>query len=142
MEPQDNPTYSPIISWRGVGPHVEGWLLFYCISRTILSPSYLLLTIHNMHPLFLILLNVTAAIVGLIAGASVWRRSSTALRIVAIDLVFRLIMLVAVATWQLASHRSLRSVLTVGAWALAFVLAWFLYFRTSKRVLLTLGRNL
>ncbi len=142
MEPQDNPTYSPIISWGGAGTHVEGWLLFYCISRTILSPSYLLLTTHNMHPFFLILINVTVSVVGLIAGVAVWKRSSTALRIVAIDLSFRLITLVVFATWQLANHRSPRSVLTVGAWALAFVLAWFLYFRTSKRVLLTLGRNL
>ena len=142
MEQKDNPTFSSILSWRAGGPDVEGWLLLYCISRTILTPTYLLLTIHNMHQLFLIFLNVTATIVGLIAGVAVWRRSSTALRIVAIDLISRLIMLVAFATWQLDIHRSLVSILLVGAWSLAFVLAWFLYFRTSKRVLLTLGRNL
>jgi hypothetical protein len=130
-----------------MGASVRGWLLYYCISRTILNPLVLLYSLHGLHLFRLIAIDVIEALVGLIAGTAVWRMSRRWIRAVWSDLTVRLVqVLIVAASWQITSavRPAIRLVvhLMVFGWGLGIVLAWFLYFRTSKRVLLTLGRNL
>jgi hypothetical protein len=129
-----------------MGAPVRGWLLYYCISRTILGPLVLLYTLHGIHLFRLIAIDVTVAVVGFMAGTEVWRMSRRWIRAVWSDLTVRLVqVLIVAASWQTVSAgRPDRPAVhfIVGGWGLGIILAWFLYFRTSKRVLLTLGSNL
>jgi hypothetical protein len=130
-----------------MGASVRGWLLYYCISRTILNPLVLLYSLHGLHLFRLIAIDVIEALVGFIAGTAVWRMSRHWIRAVWSDLTVRLVqVLIVAASWQSTSavRPGIRLVAhsIVGGLGLAFILAWFLYFRTSKRVRLTLGRNL
>jgi len=128
------------------GAPVRGWLLYYCISRAILSPLVFLYTFRGIYLLRLIAIDVTVAVVGFMAGMEVWRMSRHWIRAVWSDLTVRLVQVLVVAvSWQtMSAVRPGRPVVhfIVGGWGLGLVLAWFLYFRTSKRVLVTLGRNL
>ena len=120
---------------------VNGWLLFYAIIRIGLAAIALLLVGAGLlgaptNPHYLYLIPVFTA---LVAGIGIVRTISWAIPAVAVDMAVSLT-LFATAAFQMGSHSPI--VLLEEAAKLAILYAWFEYFRTSRRVRNTLGRNL
>jgi hypothetical protein len=120
---------------------VNGWLLFYAVIRIGLAAIALLPVGAGLlgAPISLHYLYLFPVFTGLAAGAGIVRTSSWTIPVVAVDMAVNLAFL-AVAAFQ----NGLRSpiVLLGEGIQLAIFYAWFEYFRTSKRVQNTLGRNL
>ena len=120
---------------------VSGWLLFYAVIRIGLAAAVLIfvgagiLAAHTSIPY----VDLIPVFTGLAAGICVVRASTWAIPAVALDMAVSLAFFITTAF-----QRGLRSpaVLLEEAIKLAIFCAWFEYFRTSRRVRNSLGRNL
>jgi hypothetical protein len=131
---------------RGVG----GWLLFFCVSLTILGPLVNLVEIlQNPHQSFLVVFDVGMSAFSIYTGAVIWGVRSSALKLVK---AYFIVMLAVAALSILGSFRtSLREIqqqspsqnpIMVGGRIFIAVAIWWTYFKKSKRVRATFGMNL
>ena len=120
---------------------VSGWLLVYAVVRIGVAAAALIFVAAGIlaphtGTQFLRLIPV---VTGLAAGICIVRTSRWAIPAVALDMIVNLTFFVTVA-FQRGLHSP--TVLLGEAIQLAFLYAWFEYFRTSRRVRNALGRNL
>ena len=131
---------------------VNGWLLLYVVlkfasaafSLIPLAAFYLVRGGYALHPsgassTTLLLTSLVGVCVSLSAAIGILRTSRWAVSVVGLDLIFNFIVLAFGAYLHGLSSPAflLREFIQ-----LAILLAWFEYFRTSRRVRNTLGRNL
>jgi hypothetical protein len=120
---------------------VNGWLLFYAVIRIGLAAAALIFVGAGVFATQTSIpsLRLIPVFTGLAAGIFIVRTSSWAIPAVALDMAVSLAFFVTTAF-----QMGLRSpaVLLQEAIQLAIFYAWFEYFRTSRRVRNTLGRNL
>ncbi len=124
---------------RGVG----GWLLVFCIVVTIIHPLINLAeAVATPQPgvIFLDLLLSAAAVT---TGVSVWSKQSWAFTMVKAYFITMIVVAVLIfigAATETNSQVQIDSFVT-GIRVLVWVGIWWSYFRRSKRVLATFGRN-
>ena len=124
---------------RGVG----GWLLFFCIATTIISPLVTIAEVANSNDPVVILAVVAVAILAFCTGLSLWRVRPHALRWVRVYLVVgSCLMMIAGVQRQATYEPTSSSYENPVAGAVGYAITWWLYFRNSKRVKATFGRNL
>jgi hypothetical protein len=138
-------TLPAVIGPSGIG----GWLLFYCISLTILAPLNILMRASTGWRLTSpYLLNDLAVLYGMVVGAALWLKQPISLMllriyfiIAAATAVLGVLNLIATA---LRGHVSLFLIpgFTPVLASSGFILLWFAYFRKSARVRNTYGSNL
>lgn len=139
---------------------VEGWLLLFCVGTAILSPLELL-TEAILRPLGLVdvgflrplgLPNIALTALAICTGVALWRGRPNALGLAKaylISLVCWDVLLVIVALSAQQSTEVSYQAMPVAAQAVAegvveiiAVVFWWFYFKKSKRVKATFGRNL
>lgn len=138
-------THPVIIGPRGVG----GWLLFFCVSLTILAPLNILMRASAGWRLTSpYLLSDLGVLYGMVVGAALWLTRPISLMLLRIyfmiagaTAVLSVLNLVSAA---LRAHKSffLLPTFTPTFSAVGFLLLWFAYFRKSARVRNTYGSNL
>jgi heme/copper-type cytochrome/quinol oxidase subunit 4 len=136
------------------GPQgVGGWLLFFCIVLTVISP--LLVTGQVLAGLSRTrfnggyLIDVVRVVYGIVVGISLWMRRSGAINLLRIYFGILIVTVVVVAlSFIQASLRIgwtpalLSSRFTPGLQLVGYTILWFAYFRKSQRVRNTYGINL
>ena len=124
---------------KGVG----GWLLFFCVSRTVLSPLFMLIRVANSGGDLGNVIDLAFTGFGVLVGIMVWtvNKSSFLLLWVYFGVSAALQILAIVATLQVAEEQGLQQRIQL-FWALSFTIIWFVYFKKSDRVQATFGRNL
>jgi len=131
--------YAPL---RGVG----GWLLFFCIMTTIIIPLVTIAEAANSNDPVVILTDVALAILAFCTGLSLWRVRPHALRWVRVYLVVGSCLMMIAGLQRQATyitHEPTSSIYTNPvAGAVVYAVTWWQYFRKSKRVKATFGRNL
>jgi hypothetical protein len=141
---QTNPQTNPQL--RGV----EGWLLLFCVSLTILGPLINLVEIlQNPNDAFIAVFDVALSAFSIYTGAVVWGVRSSALKLVK---VYFIVALAVAALSILASFRTglqeiqqqspAQNPIMVGGRIFIAVAIWWSYFKKSKRVRATFGMNL
>lgn len=131
---------------KGVG----GWLLFYCVSLTILSPVYLLLyflvTPYRVVTIYLFI-GILRGFWGIVVGIFLWMRRPVALFLLKGYFIY------IAAGLLLNALEIVRAMMRTESWTLTgnrfavlastgITVLWFLYFRRSVRVRNTYGANL
>lgn len=131
---------------KGVG----GWLLFYCVSLTILSPVYLLLyflvTPYRVVTIYLFF-GILRGFWGIVVGIFLWMRRPVALFLLKGYFIY------IAAGLLLNALEIVRAMMRTESWTLTgnrfavlastgITVLWFLYFRRSVRVRNTYGANL
>lgn len=149
--------------YHGVG----GWLLLFCISCTLLSPAMIVFTMaqswntvnrameanpgFRIYGLAVYGSNILLIVSSVFAGLALWTKNRDALRAVAF--FFCALALTAVTAYGLPYALRLGSRVTDALWKEdtglrelprmgIYLLIWVSYFKKSKRVLATYGRNL
>jgi hypothetical protein len=131
---------------KGVG----GWLLFFCVSLTILSPLAALASVpalftREFNPVLVFVLGLIA--LGAFVGANIWMVTDRAITLVKVYFIavgatagLAIVYVVGAATFtgEGLSVISLLSYLRMFVW----IVIWAAYFHNSKRVKATFGRNL
>lgn len=125
---------------RGVG----GWLLFFCVVTTIITPLVSMVEAVNSNDPIVILTEVAFTILALCTGLSLWRVRPHALRWVRAYLIAGpcLSMIAVYALQGQATYTTYEPTSNPVVAAVIFVVTWWQYFRKSKRVKATFGRNL
>jgi hypothetical protein len=120
---------------KGVG----GWLLFFCIARTVLSP---LLTAIALADRGFNMIDLAFTGFGVFVGIMVWTVNASAF--VLLWIYFALsaaLLLLAIAAVALSGAPN-PQILGRLFFALIFTILWFFYFQKSDRVQATFGKNL
>jgi hypothetical protein len=136
------------IAGRAAGPTgVAGWLLFFCLASAILRPlaiiGLVMPTLKATSPYTYMVLALTAF--GMILGTLLWMGKPEALPYVRLLLGSELILIAVrvVRTFMMHLPSPNRSVLVAKDVTVAFIpVLWYVYFRTSRRVRNTYGRNI
>lgn len=158
--PAPGPSLAAQPQYKGVG----GWLLLFCIGATILSPLIIavrtialwadtatldILPAYRTIVLATTIANVVIVAAALNAGIALWRVRPGALT--AVKWFFLVLGLAILALYPVVFALQLEPTVMAGAItgqtidavrAGIFILIWWLYFKKSKRVLATYGRNL
>jgi Protein of unknown function (DUF2569) len=129
---------------QGVG----GWLLFFCVSITILTPARefnvlrLQLEAAEFHPATLAIVAIT--VLGIVTGITLWTKSARAIAMVQVYfLVLGGLALFNLGVLLTAGGTDDDELLIVShVRTLIYVAIWAAYFRRSERVRATFGRNL
>jgi len=131
---------------------VEGWLLFYCISLTVLGPAllslsyYFAIRLRGINPE--ISLGIARVLYGMVVGIFLWMRHLAALALLRIYFIAvaaaTLFLMLEAVSLSLRIHSSifLSSRFSSLMTSAGITLLWFLYFRRSVRVRNTYGANL
>jgi hypothetical protein len=131
---------------KGVG----GWLLFFCILRTIFGPLSIYYPRHFGPSIPIAILVLLQAAFGIVVGIHVWSVSKSAflllriyfgsaLLVQALQLFLSLVTLLASPS---QSEFDTAAGLVAGFIGIALTIAWIGYFRYSDRVRATFGSNL
>jgi hypothetical protein len=139
------------LSVASQGPNgIGGWLLFYCLTLTLLSPAYLLLYF-SMMPYRIVtiylFIGILRGFLGIVVGIFLWMRRPVALFLLKVYFIYIAagLSLTALETVR-AIIRTKSSTLAGSGFALlvstGITILWFLYFRRSVRVKNTYGANL
>lgn len=140
---EPGPVYSGYIpGLKGVG----GWLLFFCIITTIITPLGNLLglarlaAIHNPWAFYYLAIVVFSMVV----GVSVWRVSHDAIPLLrAYFATFVIWEALRISTVVIVMHNSSFDMpMTYRIRTLIWAIVWAAYFHRSQRVRATFGRNL
>lgn len=148
-QPQFTLPSSPIVH----GPSgAGGWLLFYCISLTVLAPAlvslgyYFAIRLRGINPE--ISLGIARVLYGIVVGIFLWLRRPVALALLRIYFIMVaaeiLLLMLEAVSMSLRIHASVFlssrfSSLMISA---GITLLWFIYFHRSVRVKNTYGANL
>lgn len=135
-----------VVTPYGIG----GWLLYICIALTILGPIKMIGWIHQTSAPLMLTTFIALATSSVAAGIATWATHSSAFVFLRIAFVVRLLYSFveiylginlarqqSSTTFDLAKQEFLSAAINI-----FLVLALFLYFRVSKRVRNTLGRNI
>jgi len=124
---------------------VRGWLLFFCISLTVLGPLFALsqVTALSTEDAVGSILELARAVYGLVVGIFLWNVRPEAFRLLWI--YFALVVLLGVlgiigfatAPGEVKSEGLIQSIRSI-----IYALIWYAYFHNSVRVRSTFGRNL
>lgn len=126
---------------------IGGWLYFFCIRNTVLAPLFNTFAILGSSTDLLTKAIFFMLVVGeLTAGVLVWIQSATAFRflkfyfgfLVFIGLAFITIGSLTIEDQQGGSL----SMIKFGIEELLWAIGWYIYFRRSRRVRATFGRNM
>lgn len=128
---------------------VRGWLLLFCIVITILNPLVAIAGATRSEPFPAMAFELGIAALCVRTGVAVWRKAENALR----SLKVYFLVLLSIATLGLLASIILkqpylkRDLSTdpgqeACLQTVAFVLFWWAYFKKSRRVKATFGRNL
>jgi len=125
---------------------VGGWLGWFCIVITVISPAIVLVGTFS-EPSVYSVIDVGLAAFSIFTGVSIWRVSSRALKLTKILLIIQLCLGALLVVAQILESSSATSSHSsssdpTGARMLAGSVIWFSYFKKSKRVKATFGRNL
>ena len=129
---------------------IRGWLLYICIALTILGPIRMVQFAHGTSAPIVLATYIAIAITSFIAGLSTWATQPYAFILLRIALLVRLLysFLEVYLGVQLA-HQQFSTTLDLAkqeflsaAINIMGVLVLFFYFRFSKRVRNTFGRNI
>lgn len=126
---------------RGIG----GWLLFFCLINVIARPIAFIRMFLTLHTYTYMALYVAFIAASLLVGLLVWFKSLLAFNAIWLFLVFSLIQACTLFRAALFFHLSENARIydfTGGVTTIGATFLWFLYFRRSKRVANTFGRNL
>jgi hypothetical protein len=123
---------------------VGGWLLWFCIVTTIISPAVVLVSTLS-HPSGYSLIDVCLAAFSVFTGVSLWKANPQALRLTKILLVIQFCFGALLFIGELINSSGDSSTSNTasdpsGLRMLVFALIWFLYFKKSKRVRIVYGR--
>jgi len=126
---------------RGVG----GWLLFFAFTVTVVGPAaYLFEALNNLSEPIVVFLDLLLTALAILTGLGIWLKRQWLFGM--IKLYFGTLVLLSLLVFYGASVESDEKVrfdtIRDGARMLGYVIIWSLYFRKSKRVLATFGRNL
>jgi hypothetical protein len=129
---------------------VGGWLLYYCISRSVFEPLYFLWTAKKLGSPIEIWIEVLFALAGIFAVVLIVKRRQEAFIWIGSDLILRILFggTVLVRKYLHPVTRPNQRIdpnliaLIIFAVGLVGPLAWFLYFKRSERVRGVLGRNI
>ncbi|WP_125485715.1 hypothetical protein [Edaphobacter aggregans] len=129
---------------------VRGWLLYICIAFTILGPIKMIEFIHGTSAPIMLATYITIAVTSFIAGLATWATRSSAFLFLRIALVARLLysflqvyLGMELARQQFSTTLDLaKQEFMSAAINILLVLLLFFYFRFSKRVRNTFGRNI
>jgi hypothetical protein len=130
-------------------PTVGGWLLYFCISLTIIGPIVMVGWIQKTSSPTFINIYSCLALTSFIAGLLTWARASFAFLWLRIALVMRLLyaffqvyLAIKMAQRTPTDSGFVKHELISAAINIFGVASLFFYFRLSSRVLNTLGRNI
>ena len=123
---------------------VGGWLLWFCIVTTIISPAIVLVSTLS-HPSGYSLIDICLAAFSVFTGVSLWKAKPQALRLRKILLVIQFCLGALLFIGELINSTGDSSTSNTasdpsGLRMLVFALIWFLYFKKSKRVRIVYGR--
>lgn len=129
---------------------IGGWLLFYCLTLTLLSPAYLLLYF-SMMPYRVTsiysLVGILRGFLGIVVGIFLWTRRPVALFLLKGYFIYIAAGLLLSALEIVRAMMRTKSLVFAGSGFAVLVstgitILWFLYFRRSARVKNTYGANL
>jgi hypothetical protein len=125
---------------------VGGWLAWFCIVITVISPAIVLVGTFS-EPSVYSVIDVGLAAFSIFTGVSIWKVSSRALKLTKILLIIQLCLGALLVVAQILESSSATSSHSsssdpTGMRMLAGSVIWFSYFKKSKRVKATFGRNL
>jgi uncharacterized protein DUF2569/zinc ribbon protein len=130
---------------RGVG----GWLLLFCVGLTVISPLFVLAEAVNSKDIPTIAIDLGLAALYIYSGIGLWRVKTDSFKWLKVCFVVNLILgLLGIlgSIWtqpdSLEHKLSSSNDLASGARPIIGVVIWWSYFRNSKRVRATYGRNL
>lgn len=129
-----------------------GWLLYFCISLTILNPAYLIIQLIVTFTLSTDVLGAVVAIVltlaemtyFIIIGIRLWQQKENAVRQTKIFLIIIFVLSIADLVYLSlsgVSEQADAASLQAEVRAIPFTILWFIYFSRSKRVKNTFKRT-
>ncbi len=126
---------------------VRGWLLFFCVMLTIITPIFYIFLVLRLHSSIDILLHSTLIALSVYAGIMVWRVRPSALQWVTIYLVASVAfvlgnLILAMQTGVMATVEQSQDQILGSVRGLIGPIIWAFYFKKSRRVRATYGRNL
>ena len=141
-----DPEIEHLRAWRPDLNGIDGWLLLFCVSATILTPIAVL-DHWKTTPLPLNVLRACTTVLWFFAGVQLWRRAHHALDAVktmfyayaGLGVLFLAIDLWLWATGQYHSAGWAHGMGFRGLRMMVWAAAWFLYFKRSKRAKVTFG---
>ena len=121
---------------------IGGWLLFFCVSMTVLTPLFILARVGGSGFEVTTIIDLSFSAFGLFVGIMVWTVSAHAFLLLWIyfGLSAALQVLAIVASFLAPEQNPEQMFQLFRGLILTFV--WFLYFKKSDRVQATFGRNL
>jgi hypothetical protein len=123
---------------KGVG----GWLLFFCIARTVLAPLLIAARVLGRDFNLGIMFELVFTAFGIFVGVMVWTVNTSAFMLLwiyfGVSAAFLLLAMVAASLSGIQGAEQMGQLV----WGLAFTIIWFAYFKKSDRVQATFGRNL
>jgi len=124
---------------------VGGWLLWFCIVTTVISPAMVLVSTLS-HPSGYSLIDICLAAFSVFTGVSLWRARPRALRFTKILLIIQFCIGALLLIGELINSTGDSSASSAadpsGMRMLVGSLIWFLYFKKSKRVRVVYGRSI
>jgi hypothetical protein len=140
---------APVSEVNQPTPHVGGWLLYFCVSLTILGPAAMAGWIQKTPSPLLAAVYVSLALSSFVAGLTTWAKMSSAFLWLKIALVTRL--LYAIFQSYLATKAArgpspnsdfVKQELTSATVNIFLISVLYFYFRFSSRVQEIFGRNI
>jgi hypothetical protein len=140
---------APVSEVNQPTPHVGGWLLYFCVSLTILGPAAMVGWIQKTPSPLLAAVYASLALSSLVAGLTTWAKMSSAFLWLKIALVTRL--LYAIFQSYLATKAArgpspnsdfVKQELTSATVNIFLISVLYFYFRFSSRVQEIFGRNI
>jgi Protein of unknown function (DUF2569) len=124
---------------KGVG----GWLLFFCISLTVLAPLLMFIRVWGSGFELESIVDLVLAAFGVLVGIMIWNVSARAFMLLWIYFGMTAALLVLGIVGAFLAPEGQNPKVTIQlVRALISTIIWFLYFKKSDRVQATFGRNL
>lgn len=138
----DDPRQSSVPKRRPDLEGVGGWLLLFCITRTVLTPLFILARLAGSGFAPANIFDLAFTLFGVVVGIMIWTVSASAFVLLWIFFgVSALVLVLAIAGLFLSGAPDPQQLGRL-FWAVVFTILWFAYFKKSDRVQATFGRNL
>lgn len=149
--PIDRPPAPPAVDPADVSDYygVRGWLLWFCLVVAVFTPVMVLASVVHEKNGLAIAIELGLAALYIYTGIGLWRIKTSALNWVEILFIVQLALVALSALATIGSKRgpwerdfSINPFLEQGILRLSHTIIWWAYFKKSKRVRATYGRNL